>query len=207
MFTTHAHADLGSFVWLHKGRAILADAGRQDYLPRSETQAQLGPASHNSLLVNGVGALAASVLRVGLWYPQPYADAQVEVDTTADGFVLHHNGFARIPNVGCHNREVRLVGGGIEVIDSIEGCGSVELSLNWHFAPGWLDEGEGVLSSPTGRLRVNVDGARGARRVWSDYAHSSAYGEATSARSLMIAWRVELPYRVHTHMYFEPCAV
>lgn len=203
--TTHAHADFGGFIWLHAGHAILADAGRQDYLPRPETQAQLGPAAHNTLLVNGVGALAASVLRVGLWYPQPYADARVEVNAAADGFVLRHNGFARIPSVGCHSREVRLVEGGLEVIDSVEGCGGVELSLYWHFAPGWLDEGERALASPAGRLRVNVDGARGARRVWSDYTCSGAYGEATLARSLMIAWRAELPCRIHTQMYFEPC--
>lgn len=205
MHTAHAHADLGSFIWLFAGRAILADAGRQDYLPRPETQAQLGPAAHNTLLVNGVGALAASVLRVGLWYPQPYADARVEVDAAVDGFVLCHNGFARIPGVGCHNREVRLVEGGLEVIDSVEGRGSVELALCWHFAPGWLDEGDDVLVSPTGRLRVNVDGARGARHAWSDYAHSEAYGEATLARSLTISWRSELPCRIHTQMHLEPC--
>jgi len=205
MFTTHAHADLGSFVWLHKGRAILADAGREDYLPRPETQAQLGSAAHNTLQVNGVDPLAASVLRVGLWFPQPYADAQVEVDVASDGFNLRHNGFARIPGVGCHSRQARLVEGGLEVIDSIEGCGNVELSLNWHFAPGWLEESEDALVSPVGRLRIDVDGVRGARRAWSDYDHSSVYGEATSARSLMIAWRVELPCRVHTQMHFEPC--
>lgn len=203
--TTHAHADLGGFIWLHAGRTILADAGRQDYLPRPETQVQLGPAAHNTLLVNGIGALAASVLRVGLWYPQPYAEARVEVDAAGNGFVLRHNGFARILGVGCHNREAHLVEGGLDVIDSVEGCGSVELALYWHFAPGWLDEGEGALVSPSGRLRVNVDGARGARRVWSDYAHSGAYGEATLARSLMIAWRAELPCRIHTQMHFEPC--
>lgn len=203
--TTHAHADLGGFIWLHAGHTILADAGRQDYLPRPETQAQLGPAAHNTLLVNGVGALAASVLRVGLWYPQPYADVRVEVDAAADGFVLHHNGFARIPGVGCHNREVRLVEGGLEVIDSVEGCGSVEVALCWHFALGWLDEGEDTLVSPVGRLRVNVDGARGARHAWSDYAYSGVYGEAALARSLMITWRAELPCRIHTQMYFEPC--
>jgi hypothetical protein len=203
--TTHAHADLGGFIWLHAGCAILADAGRQDYLPRSETQAQLGPTAHNTLLLNGVGALAASVLRVGLWYPRPYADARVEVDAAADGFVLRHNGFVRIPGVGFHKREVRLVKGGLDVIDSVEGCGSVELALYWHFAPGWVDESEDVLSSPVGRLRVNVDGAQGGRHVWSDYACSAAYGEATLARRLMIAWRAELPCRTHTRMYFESC--
>ena len=91
------------------------------------------------------------------------------------------------------------------MIDRVEGCGNVELALYWHFAPGWIDEGEGTLASPAGRLQVNVDGAWNARRVWSDYACSGAYGEATLARSLMIAWRAELPCRVQTQMYFEPC--
>jgi hypothetical protein len=205
MFTTHAHADLGSFVWLHKGRAILADAGRQDYLPRPESQAQLGPAAHNTLMVNGVGALAASVLRVGHWYPQPYADVRVKVDAAFDGFVLRHDGFMRILGVGCHYREVRLVEGGLEVMDRVEGFGSVEVSICWHFAPGWLDDGDCSLVSPDGRLQVNVDCSRDVRHVWSDYAHSGAYGEATLARRLMIVWRAELPFEINTQMHFDPC--
>jgi hypothetical protein len=204
-YTTHAHADLCGFIWTHAGCPILADAGRQDYMPRSEARAQLGPTAHNTLLVNGVGALAASVLRAGLWYPQPYADARLEVDASADGFVLRHNGFVRIPGVSWHKREVRLVVGGLDVIDSVEGCGSVEMALYWHFAPGWVDESDDTLASSAGRLRVKIDGARGARRVWSDYVCSGAYGEATLARCLMISWRVKLPYRIHTQMYFEPC--
>lgn len=204
-YTTHSHADLGGFIWLHAGLSILADAGRQDYLPRSETQAQVRPAAHNTLLVNGVGALAGSVLRDGLWYPRPYADAHVEVNATADRFVLRHNGFARIPGLGCHKREVGLVDRGLDVIDFVDGCGSVELALYWHFAPGWVDVSADALSSSAGRLRVKIDGARSVRRVWSHYACSGAYGEAALARCLMIVWRVELPYRIHTRMSFEPC--
>ena len=204
-YTTHAHPDLGGFIWLHTGRPILADSGRQDYLPRTQTQAQLRPAAHNTLTINGVGALAASVLRAGLWYPQPYANALVEIDARADRFVLRHNGFVRIVGVGLHSREVRLVEEGLDVIDRVEGDGSVEIALHWHFAPEWRDVGEGALASPAGHLRVQIDGAPDAKHVWSDYAYSGAYGEATVARCLMISRRVKLPCQIHTKIYFESC--
>jgi len=205
--TTHAHFDLGSFIWLHAGCAILADAGRQNYLPRPDTQAQLDASGHNTLMVNGVGALATSVLKIGFWYPRPFADSRVEVQAEADGFVVRHDGFTRIPGVGFHRREVRLCGDGLEVIDCVEGGGDAELTLHWHFAPHWRNENETTLFSAMGRLTLVVEGADGASRTWSDYACSSAYGETQPGRCLTLVWQTDLPCLIHTRMRFEPCAV
>lgn len=204
--TSHAHADLGSLIWLRGGHAILADPGRRDYSSCPAARAQVGPAAHNTLLVNGVGPLAASVLRIGLWFPRPYADARVEVEAAPDGFLLRHDGFSRISDVGSHQREVRLVEDGLEVADHLEGLGSVDLELVWHFAPGWTDVGEGSLVSSFGRLLVTTESVRDAYWAWSRYSHSRAYGEVTSARRLSIRWRAELPCRVLTRMQFRTCA-
>ncbi len=204
-YTTHAHDDFGSFIWLHAGRAILADAGRMDYLKRPEIEDQVGPTAHNTLMVNGVGGLAASVLRSGNWRPQPYADTYIEVNTFDDGFMIRHNGFKRIHGVSWHAREVRLTDQGLKVIDRIEGQGNVELMLHWHFAPGWVDEGKEYLNSPLGFIQVNVDGAHDARHIWSDYSCSRAYGESTLARRLKVVWRAKLPCQIQTQMKFQPC--
>jgi glycosyltransferase involved in cell wall biosynthesis len=205
-YATHAHADLGSFIWMHAGRAILADAGRQDYLSRAETRAQLASSAHNTLTVNGMGGFADSVLSAGLWYPTPYAGARVEVKALEDGFTLRHDGFSRIPGVKWYRREVRVGTDGIEVVDIIEGVGRAALSIFWHFASDWIDDGETALISPARRVTVNVAGPAEPRRVWSDFTFSRAYGEAERARCVEFAWQTELPCRIHTRMRLETCA-
>jgi len=205
-YTTHGHDDLGGFIWLHQGRAILTDAGRQNYLPRAETKAQLGPGAHNTLMINGLGALPASLLRTGIWYPKPYTNAAIEAESAIDGFSLSHNGFKRIQGVGVHRRVVRLAEDGLEIEDLIEGSGIAELSLNWHFAPEWRDDTINSLISSFGQLDISNSDSKEVGGIWTDYDFSTAYGVAIKARCLSFHFRVELPYRVSTKMRFRSCA-
>ena len=203
--TTHSHPDLGSFIWLYSGHAILVDPGRQDYIKRAQTKAQLSPAAHNVLLINGIGPLASSVIRSGIWHPQPYSNVLTEVATNSDGFSLLHDGFTRIPGVGKHRRKVCLTDDGIEIVDTLDGTGIFELSLFWHFSPEWHEETDRLLISTIGRLFISLESSKELSCAWSDFDLSAAYGEATKSRCLSFVEMLELPCIIHTKMNLEPC--
>lgn len=205
-YTTHAHADFGSFIWRHAGEAILVDPGRQDYMATSRSRNQLGPTAHNTLLVNGAGALAGSVLRTGIWHPQPYSNAVIRVDALPDGFGLQHNGFTRLAGVGKHHRKVRLLDGAVEVTDHLDGRGKAALTTFWHFAPGYNQTGPLALSSSAGSVEIEATGPGRVASNWSDYNCSQFYGDVKSACCLSLSWQADLPCNITTRLSYKPCA-
>lgn len=135
-FTTHGHSDLGGFVWAYQGMPLLVDAGRSRYTFAPSLSFQIGPRGHNTLVVNGLGALAGSLFEKTYWYPEPYSTAVISDEVNSErGLTIRHNGFCRIRNVGKHIRQIQVEGERLSVLDEVDGAGIVSLETFWHFPP------------------------------------------------------------------------
>jgi heparinase II/III-like protein len=210
-YTTHGHSDLGGFVWLHKGIPILVDAGRSRYTNGPSSQFQSGPSGHNTVLINGLGALAESLLLNARWCPEPYSRATVNVEVDPhSGFALAHNGFGRIKGFGEHVRQVGIEHDGIVVHDRVEGVGTVILETLWHFPPQF-SPAAGDKATVTGAgMRVTAISASGTGQEpdhqWQTYPFASAYGDEQSAPMLRLVWSASLPCSIRTVLSLAPCA-
>ena len=52
-----------------------------------------------------------------------------------DQFIIKHDGFKRIKNVGQHTRKITFKRENLIVNDYLEGWGKFNISLFWHFHP------------------------------------------------------------------------
>lgn len=207
-YAHHGHQDLGSFVWIHEGRTVLADAGRSTYACCEMARFQSGPEGHNILIVDGLGPLSESLLNAGQWLPRPYATATVQMKAEADGFSVSHDGFARIPGVGAYRRSVRLVAEGLMVEDHLDGDAEVVLEMYWHFPPGFVPAGE--TAAVGYGLRVDIDSSIDTRSPllleWKEYPFAAAYGETADATMQTMRVTVCLPSTISTVFRVTPCA-
>lgn len=205
-YAHHGHHDLGSFVWIHDGRLVLADAGRTTYAGCEMARFQSGPEGHNTLTVDGLGPLSESLLDAGQWLPRPYATATVQMKAEADNFSVSHDGFARIPGVGAYRRSVRLVAEGLMVEDHLDGDTEVALEMYWHFPPGFVPAGETAVVGYG--LRVDIDASIDKLRplpAWKEYPFAAAYGESAAANMLTMRVAICLPGTISTIFRVTPC--
>lgn len=209
-YTTHGHSDLGGFVWSYKGMPILVDAGRSRYTAGPSSLFQVGPRGHNTVLINGLGALAESLFLNAYWYPEPYSSASISVCVDSeDGFTLTHRGFARLKRVGAHVRRIRVEGEHLAVYDQVEGAGTVVLETFWHFPPHLFPAVSDRSKIAGVGICVTVASEGGAGEVpteeWQSYPFASAYGEERPASMLRLVWSVSLPCLIKTVLRVEPC--
>lgn len=211
-YTTHGHADLGSFVWLFAGRPLLVDPGRSSYDVDEVARMQCGPSWHNTLLVQGLPPLTDTVLTRGRWCPRPYAEAAVRCEYVAgEGLRIAHDGFSRVPGVGAYSRSITLDGDAIHVTDTLEGAGEVEIVLAWHFAPGLapVDAPYPTLGDAAVQVRIECPPAAATKEFrwdWGDYQFSGSYGDRQQAARLQVHERVSLPWSRRTTLRVMRCA-
>jgi hypothetical protein len=198
-WTTHAHADLGSFVWRNRERWILVDPGRIDYTIKGNQQ--LWAKSHNTLLINGVPPLAESVLSAGIWYPKFYTQAQIESVADKEGeLALTHNGFSRvIPNL-IHTRKLNLTDDGLKVVDNLQGSGVVQVELMWNFPPEFVPLKNNLIGDD--EVQVNLI-CKDSRQVVhhtqaEQYPFSGSYGEGVPAYRMIVNCELDLPCSIET---------
>jgi hypothetical protein len=205
-FPTHGHSDFTSFVWLHDCQEILVDPGRHRYAPDEVSPAQVGAAGHNLPTVNDIAPLCESVVPRGGWQPLPYAAARLRAAAVPDGMVLEHDGFARATPVNRHIRRIELQEHGLQVVDSFEGHGSVDLSFFWHFGEEFerFDTVQMLAIGRAGNVRVEVRDLTGrpdrsplATETFSSCI-SRAYGHMLPSLSVCLSGRVELPASLAT---------
>jgi hypothetical protein len=211
-FTTHGHRDLGSFVWFHKGITVLADAGRFQYAPDPVSRAQVTAGAHNSLLINGLGALPESLFTFALWLPEGYSQVRCDADVDSeDCVVLRHNGFSRLGTIGDHVRQVRIQDNRLLVLDCVEGSGMVRLELLWHFAPGFRPSTLGLAEVRGPGFGVSVASMAAESLLpmhdWEVYEYSSEYGQKQASYRLRLAWLLQLPCTIRTTLKVASCAV
>lgn len=206
---THGHQDLGAFVWLIGDTPVLVDTGRSHYTDSPATRVQLGPDGHNSLVINGFAPIAASVLTSGRWCPEPYAHATVSADVLPAGFVLRHDGFARVTGVGAHQRHVTVTDDALTVEDQIDGTGAITLETYWQFPPG-AGQGATATAVTVGEWTIDVTATSsgGARPDISlgPSVCASAYGREVPGLRVRHRWQVSLPCTVQTTFRRRTCA-
>lgn len=208
-YATHGHPDLGSFVWGYNRRAVLVDAGRSSYVSDETTRMQCGPMGHNVMTVNGLSPLSESLLTNGYWRPRPYAKAAVDLEhRSAKGFVVKHDGFSRIPGVKVQTRTVQMTSEGIEVLDTLEGSGTVVIDMYWHFAPGVsaLHGSQNVATGTDFQILLGEECVETADVHWEEYPYATAYGDVQKAYMLHSKRSVSLPWSMRTTMKVKQCA-
>jgi hypothetical protein len=205
-FPTHGHSDHTSFVWSHDGKEVLVDPGRYRYTPDEVSLAQVGAVSHNLPTVNGLAPLCESMVQRGGWWPLPYAAAQLRAAAVTDGIVLEHDGFARATPVKRHSRRIEPQLGGLQVVDSFEGSGTVDLSFYWHFGEGFenFDSSRMLAIGQGGNVRVDVRDKTGTRdriplvvELLSGRI-SAQYGRTLPSIRVRLGCRVNLPATIAT---------
>lgn len=210
-FTTHGHPDLCGFIWALDRVPVLVDAGRASYLDDATTRRQAGPEGHNVLTVQGLPPLADSLLTNGRWCPRNYAQATVRIDhRSGTGFLIEHDGFRRVSGIGRHARSILIDGDGISVQDKIDGTGTFDIEMFWHFAPGLLPLEDSAVGTTGRGMRFDVGMESSDRSVahirWEEYPFSAAYGDAQKAFALRVARTVSLPWSGKTTLRAMPCA-
>lgn len=212
-FPTHGHADYTSFAWHHDGVEILADMGRGLYVDEPISRFQLSALGHNVPLVNGFAPVSDSLIVNGRWWPRPYAAARLDIAHSGAGVLLRHDGFARATPVEWHARRIVPQAGGIMVVDSFGGQGSVEVSLCWNFGEGLATFDGATLTArgPAGEVQLAIDGAGGAPEVtWLSGSgpgswRSRNYGEVCPALGVGLGWRINLPAEISTKFAYTRC--
>ncbi len=208
-YTTHGHPDLGSFIWGYSRHPILVDAGRSSYGFDEATKLQCSPIGHNVITVNGLSPLSESLLTQGLWRPSPYAKAAINLEhKSAQGFVLTHDGFSRIPDIKVHTRAVKTVSAAIEIVDTLDGSGLVDIDMYWHFAPGvsLIQASPYIAAGNNFQILIDEDGVDAADVHWEAYPYAAAYGDVQHAFMLHSRRTVSLPWSVKTIMKVMQCA-
>jgi len=210
----HGHTDYSSFVWTQGGREILTDNGRYRYTADAISLLQTSARGHNVPLVNGFAPVCGSLLRGGAWWPRPYADSTLELNSHGDRMLLKHDGFARATPVRRHTRELMLLDRDLLVSDIFEGTGSVDLQLCWQFGPGFttFDGVRLIASGAAGEVWLTIDGVRG--RPVVEFAsgaqpgawRSTEYGTMIPSLGILLGWRLDLPAAVKTRFELQLCA-
>ena len=212
-FPTHGHADYTSFAWRHDGVEILADTGRRLYVDEPISRFQQSALGHNVPLVNGFAPVSDSLVANGRWWPRPYAAARLDIAPSGAGVLLRHDGFARATPIEWHARRIVPQSGGIMVVDSFGGQGSVEVALCWNFGEGLATFDNATLTAcgPAGEVQLTIDGAGGAPEVtWLSGGgpgswRSRNYGEVCPALGVSLGWRINLPAEISTKFAYTRC--
>jgi heparinase II/III-like protein len=212
-FPTHGHSDLTGFVWLHDGREVLTDPGRYRYTQDALSLFQRSAAAHNVALVNGLAPLCES-LTAGMWWPRPYADANLEITVEGGGVLLAHDGFRRATPVRHHTRRITLEDAGLLIVDSFDGHGEAVVTLCWLLGEDFdaLDAHTLTVRGTGGRLTLSFDseGRRGAMQPavarLEERWISRVYGQKLPALGLTLRWRMQLPATISSRFALTPSA-
>ena len=205
-FPTHGHCDFTGFAWIHGAAEILVDPGRYRYTPDAVSLSQTSASGHNLPTVNGLAPVCESLVINGRWWPLPYADAVLEAFERDGSLVLAHNGFARATPVVRHARQIVARDGGLVVLDSFDGQGTVDVAWCWHFGRRFhtFDQEHLVASGPGAQVRMCVEGVAGPARVAPIFGGapgswiSCKYGEKQPGLSVYLHHTVALPAKVCT---------
>jgi hypothetical protein len=213
-FSSHAHNDMTSFVWLHDEEAIFIDSGRSRYTKDPVSTLQKSARGHSLAFIDGFSPLCESMVINGNWWPSPYADASVHVDRILDNAIsMTHNGFARATPVKRHQRKITLLDHQLCITDEFNGSGRVTLELLWQLSPAFMGWSHDALTVTNGNLQLQIDlsgmknlptlkfHAQSTARGW----YSAEYGVATPNPVISMRWEIELPFTTRIIFKVRSC--
>lgn len=179
----HAHADTLSFELSLHGQRVLVNSGTSRYGEGLERLSQRGTAAHNTVTLDGQDS---SEVWGGFRVARRAKPFGLVIKEDGDGLrvACAHDGYTRLPGKPVHRREWRFTGGGLEIVDTIEG-GFAEAVGRLYFHPGLAVESSGasgLARLACGRtLRWRVEDA--ACRLTATVYHSH-FGAAQPNRCL-----------------------
>ena len=157
----HQHHDLAGYALFHCGAPVMVDCGRLDYTAGPLGQYGRTAASHNTLIVDGLGPSADGPA----WLASSYAAVRPAVTVAGDAHetlvTLEHDGFSRRARGPiAHRRRWQLSATRVRIDDALTGTGACDVRLRCHLAPQMepraLSEGRWQL--PNASLRLDVNG-------------------------------------------------
>ena len=123
----HAHSDMLNLVMRHRGLDILVDTGISTYQTDARRQSERRTRAHNTVTVGEADQSQVwGSFRVG-----KRARLRIKEDAP-EKLIASHNGYRGIAGVD-HEREFRLVPGGLEISDRLIGRKGVKGKARFHF--------------------------------------------------------------------------
>ena len=141
----HAHADTFSFEFSLAGRRLVVNGGTSVYGADNERQRQRGTLAHSTVSIDGKNS---SEVWGGFRVARRARVTKLEVGDDQNLWARgEHDGYSRLPGSPKHQREWRLLEGGLEVSDLISGSGNHKIEISFHIAPGLVPRlnNEGTL--------------------------------------------------------------
>lgn len=203
LYTTHGHDDFSNLLWSNNNIPILVDSGRYDYRLEGPGLLQRSSWGHNVIMIEGLSALARSVLLNGQWLPMPYSSMVNIINGSSRQIIIEHNGFERISGVGNHKRSATLEANELVIIDEISGSGSLIIDLFWHFAPGWSPVNRSSLLMANENYKLSIDinwSSTNYKKAWKKFPFSLSYGDKKNCNMLKVTGKTDLPSRIVTRM-------
>ena len=206
-YVGHHHQDLYHFCLFYEGMPVLVDCGRKNYLTEEWGTFGLSPQAHNTVLIDGIGAMPLQHNR----YPREYTQAsnQVQMSRLQENTVqimICSDGFRRLISPVDYIRTIYLSEQLFCVEDYFKGDGNHLVRTFFHWAP------EAVLKRVNETTwQVDVGGYQAFFRIEGDEGISLKmiqggdsplgwialqYGEVKTAPTFVIELVAQLPLKM-----------
>jgi len=189
---SHAHFDVGSFVFFLKGNEIFTDSGRRSYSADGSTGASA--AAHNCLLIDGLGPFCEDPF-LNLFDAYPNQVARVVVAANQDDrpiLSLDAYGFRRLASPVSWKRTFTFKRNAMTIRDDIEASGVHRLETKFIIAHGLSSENtdEGVrIKTENGQVTLKVLNPHGGRAPsfsMQKVETSRAYGHSAESSAFVV---------------------
>ena len=196
----HGHADALSVRLWTRERRWLVDPGSYVYIsPGDEREQFRGTGAHNTLRADGLDQAAPGNPFSWTSLPGVSVDAWV-VGSMFTSFSGRHTGYERLADPVLHRRMIFFLHGEYWLVrDIVEGAGTHDLEIFWHFAPDTRVElsTSALTASPIASDSEKLVLLGANPQKWSlalgEGWVSPAYGEKLSAPVASFAAKVQLP--------------
>lgn len=197
----HAHAGTLGFELSLAEQRLIVDTGISTYEPNAQRLSQRSTKAHNTLTVDDLNSSEVwSSFRVArrakaVDYYQHLADEWLEVGCS-------HNGYTRVSSLGLHQRQLRLSGAKLVVLDQMSGKGQHKLESRFHLAPGFQIE---IDANQTQAKILDVFGSvlchllvDGALVRCERTTYHPEFGQQILIDCLVVYTQATLPHRIQT---------
>lgn len=126
---SHSHYDFGSFVLYHKGKEIIIDTGRINYIRNDTSNLYVSQKFHSTISLNG---LPVVMRRGDRFFPPHYIESNFKKTLLNDKrkitFSIENSGLSRITTKEIlHTRFFMFYKNSIKIVDKIVGNGSYKM--------------------------------------------------------------------------------
>lgn len=180
-FASHGHCDTGSFCLFWKGREVLIDAGRANYIIGNDVgEYGVGASAHNSVTVDGYDPL---IFKNRSHYPDFYSEVRPIISHRSGDeefiFSIQHDGFSRLANEKIiFQRTFTFSPSVMNIEDSFSGNRKHHVDTFFHWAPD-LSIRRNKIFSADGREQA-VFSTKSVKQLDERFVHNMIQSEIAS---------------------------